>query len=174
MLEEMLVEAGVSWDALDALAVCVGPGNFTGLRLAVATARGLALSLGIPAVGVTVFEALAAPWQGSVLVALPGRRGDPYLQSFLDGAAPSSVVSGDPTPLGPFETTTLCVGHDASLLARRFGLVAGPETTRADPAEVARLAVGRYHRPTRPAPFYLRPADAMPSSDVAPLLLNDA
>jgi tRNA threonylcarbamoyladenosine biosynthesis protein TsaB len=59
MLEEVLDEAGVAWAGLDAVAVCVGPGNFTGLRLSVAAARGLALSLGKPAVGVTRFEALA-------------------------------------------------------------------------------------------------------------------
>ena len=61
MLEEMLAEAGVGWRDLDGIGVVTGPGNFTGVRLAVAAARGLALALGIPAVGVTVFEALAAP-----------------------------------------------------------------------------------------------------------------
>ena len=69
MLEAMLAEAGVGWAALDGLAVCTGPGNFTGLRIAVAAVRGLALALGVPAVGVTAFEALAAP-------AGPSRGGD--------------------------------------------------------------------------------------------------
>jgi tRNA threonylcarbamoyladenosine biosynthesis protein TsaB len=59
MLDAVLAEAGKDWRDLTALGVGVGPGNFTGIRLAVAAARGLALGLRIPAVGVSVFEARA-------------------------------------------------------------------------------------------------------------------
>ncbi|MFP4451570.1 MAG: tRNA (adenosine(37)-N6)-threonylcarbamoyltransferase complex dimerization subunit type 1 TsaB, partial [Rhodosalinus sp.] len=58
MLEEMLAEAGVGWSDLDVLGVGTGPGNFTGLRIAVAAARGLALALDVPAVGVSGFEVI--------------------------------------------------------------------------------------------------------------------
>ena len=61
MLEETLVSAGKTWQDLDALAVGVGPGNFTGIRIAVAAARGLSLALNIPAIGVTQFELMRAP-----------------------------------------------------------------------------------------------------------------
>ena len=53
LLEEVLAEGGIGWADLTALAVGTGPGNFTGVRIAVAAARGLALGLGIPAIGVT-------------------------------------------------------------------------------------------------------------------------
>ena len=53
MLEELLAEAGIAWRIFAPLAVGTGPGNFTGVRISVAAARGLALGLGIPAIGVT-------------------------------------------------------------------------------------------------------------------------
>lgn len=59
LLGEMMAQAGLSWPDLDALGVGIGPGNFTGVRISVAAARGLALSLGIPAVGVSATEAAA-------------------------------------------------------------------------------------------------------------------
>jgi hypothetical protein len=89
MLEEMLAETRRGWADLDALAVCTGPGNFTGLRLAVAAARGLAMGLGIPAIGVSRFEALAEGTAGPMRVVLQ----DPVVQDFLDGE-PLGLASG--------------------------------------------------------------------------------
>ncbi|OYW58073.1 MAG: tRNA (adenosine(37)-N6)-threonylcarbamoyltransferase complex dimerization subunit type 1 TsaB, partial [Rhodobacterales bacterium 12-65-15] len=57
LLEEILADGGIGWHDLSALAVGTGPGNFTGVRIAVAAARGLALGLKIPAIGVTLLEA---------------------------------------------------------------------------------------------------------------------
>ncbi|MEM7496780.1 MAG: tRNA (adenosine(37)-N6)-threonylcarbamoyltransferase complex dimerization subunit type 1 TsaB [Pseudomonadota bacterium] len=60
MIREVLAETGQGIDAVERIAVCTGPGSFTGLRVGVAAARGLALGRGIPAIGVTRFAALAA------------------------------------------------------------------------------------------------------------------
>jgi tRNA threonylcarbamoyladenosine biosynthesis protein TsaB len=60
LLRAALEEAGLGIGAVGRIAVCTGPGSFTGLRVGVAAARGLALGRGIPAVGIDRFEALAA------------------------------------------------------------------------------------------------------------------
>src|SRR5690606_26481369 len=82
LLEEMLAEAGAGWGDLAALGVGVGPGNFTGIRISVAAARGLALGLGIPAHGVSIFEALALDAPRPVAAVIDARRGLVYRQVF--------------------------------------------------------------------------------------------
>jgi tRNA threonylcarbamoyl adenosine modification protein YeaZ len=89
LLEEVLAEAGIGWRDLSTLAVGTGPGNFTGVRIAVAAARGLALALGMPAVGVTRLEALAHGLPRPLRVIEDARRGMVYVQDFpATGAAP--------------------------------------------------------------------------------------
>jgi tRNA threonylcarbamoyladenosine biosynthesis protein TsaB len=151
MLEEVLAEGGVGWRDLDALAVCTGPGNFTGVRIAVAAARGLALGLGVPAVGVTVFEARAAGLPLPLTVIEDARRGEVYVQRFPGGTAqvvPAAAVGDGPA-----------VGRD---LAPRWPVAEA----------VARVAAGRLTAPQpRPAPFYLREADAALPSEPPPVIL---
>ena len=60
LLEEVLESGGVTWRDLARIGVGIGPGNFTGIRIAVAAARGLALALEIPAIGVSTFDAIRA------------------------------------------------------------------------------------------------------------------
>ena len=92
LLEDLLAEAGTGWGALDRIGVGTGPGNFTGTRIAVAAARGLAMSLGIPALGVSGFEALAHARPRPVLVSIDGRGGRCYLQLFRT-AGPDTPVT---------------------------------------------------------------------------------
>jgi tRNA threonylcarbamoyl adenosine modification protein YeaZ len=153
MLQELLAEARVASASLDGLAVCTGPGNFTGVRLAVAAARGLALALGVPAVGVTRFEALADRPGPVVVTVEDGRRR--FAQAFLDGVA-----------LGP-------PADPAAVAAMPGSLRLGPDGTRADPGALARIAARRLGSAPPPAPLYLRPADALPS-EPSPALLDDA
>jgi tRNA threonylcarbamoyl adenosine modification protein YeaZ len=173
MLAEMLAEAGHDWSSLDAIAVGTGPGNFTGLRLAVAAARGLAMALDVPAVGVTTFEALA-PEHGPGLVTLRDRRDGRFAQAFLDGTPLAPPAPFDREALRALPRDTLCLGEAAAAIAADLGFRAGVEATRADPARLARVALARRGTAPAPAPLYLRPADAMPTSEPLPALLDDA
>ncbi len=142
MLEEVLEGAGKSWGDLDLIAVGVGPGNFTGVRISVSTARGLALSLGIPAVGVSVFEALAFGTKGYVTISRDARRGMVFSQEFEDG-----VPVGEPVMAEG-------IADDAAI----------------DPVKIAFCAAGK-NSGTPPAPLYLRSADAALPSDPPPTIL---
>lgn len=83
--EALLVEAGLSKSQLDALAVGVGPGAFTGVRLAISLVQGIALGLDRPVVPVSTLAALAEPFLvgGPVLAAIDARMGELYLGEFV-------------------------------------------------------------------------------------------
>ncbi|GHF16224.1 tRNA (adenosine(37)-N6)-threonylcarbamoyltransferase complex dimerization subunit type 1 TsaB [Kordiimonas sediminis] len=84
MIEELLQAADKKYENLDRIAVVAGPGTFTGLRIGLSVARGLALALSVPAVGVSSLQALAASakMSGTVHAILKGRGGQVFAQSF--------------------------------------------------------------------------------------------
>ena len=161
MLEAVLAEAGLAWADLTALAVGTGPGNFTGVRIAVAAARGLALSLGVPAIGVTRLEALAHGLPRPVTVIEDARRGEIYVQAFTAaGAGPAGLCRmGD-------------IAHPAgAVTGSAAGAGALPPAMPLHHA-IVRIAAGRQgEAQPRPAPFYLRGADAAPPADPPPAIL---
>ena len=85
MIDELLRKEQTSWASLAKIGVGTGPGNFTGIRISVSAARGLAMGLGVPAVGVSMHEALAYGTSGAVRTVLEARRDHVYVQDFLDG-----------------------------------------------------------------------------------------
>ncbi len=143
ILNELLATAEVGWADIELIVVGTGPGNFTGIRIAVALARGLALGLRVPAVGVTVFEALG---DGDA-VSVPAPRGQVYLGR--PGQAPVLV---DEEPPGVRRLADMDIGAFVSALAR-----AGRKKAEAPQP--------------RPAPFYLRGADAAAPFDPLPVIL---
>jgi tRNA threonylcarbamoyladenosine biosynthesis protein TsaB len=174
LLEDLLSAAGVGWGDLDAIGVGIGPGNFTGVRISVAAARGLALALGIPAVGVSAFEAHAEGLTGPVLALADSGRGEILAQVLKDGRALAPAAASLEAFAG-LEGATLCTGFDARRVAGVLGTRAGVERALPDPARIARVARARLDAPVaRPAPLYLRSADAAPSAETAPVLLDDA
>lgn len=173
LLERLLAEAGYGWGDLSAIGVGIGPGNFTGIRISVASARGLALSLGIPAVGVSMLESLAADSKGPVLACLDARRNGVFVQPFDDGIPSGKAVLVDlDSDLSPFARRELrCVGTAAAVLALRLEAAVG-EPVHPPAVAIARIASGRWRQTTsRPSPLYLRPADAAPARDTAPVRL---
>jgi len=95
--EEALAAAGVGWEAVERLAVGVGPGSFTGLRIGIATARALAQGRGLPVAGVSTLEALArgAGDAPLVLAVLDARRGEAFAAAWRGGApllAPAALA----------------------------------------------------------------------------------
>lgn len=108
MTAELLARADVRWSAVERIAVGLGPGTFTGLRVGIATARGLAQSLSVDLVGVSSLQALAlgahggdAP--GGVLAAIDARRGEAFVGAYrLSGPASLDELAA-PRALAPEE-----------------------------------------------------------------------
>jgi len=82
LIEKALKEGGLRRGDLNGIAISTGPGSFTGLRVGLAAAKGLALALDIPIVGIPTFEAIAGPLFekcGRALILVPSRRGEYYM-----------------------------------------------------------------------------------------------
>ncbi len=169
LLEEVLTEAGKSWQDIDGIGCGIGPGNFTGIRLSVSAARGLALSLGVPALGVNALEAMLLGATGPALATIDARRDQVYV--LASGSEPKVVTSDQITPANVGQVKS-CIGHRAEEFAKTFGACAAKPAFPVAEA-IATIAALRLHEPTlRPAPLYLKSADAAPSRDKAPALLQ--
>ncbi len=172
VIGEALHNAGMDYRGIEAVAVSVGPGSFTGIRVGVAAGRGLALALKIRSAGVSTLDALmhqaaeAIPSR-PVIAVLDARRGALYLAARdAEGgelAAPSMVTLAEAVALAE-ETGAVLTGSAAPAVAATAGKpldIAGSAAT-ADIAVYARLAAGRGFADDRPKPLYLREADARP------------
>ena len=169
MLQSVLDEAGADWSKVAKLAVCIGPGSFTGIRVGVAAARGLEISLGVPSVGISTLEALAEPeWgEGPVLAVHDARRGEVYAALFAQGGEtlrePEALT---PDVLPAFVATAgaglRVVGTAAGIAADVLGPGAALFQAERRFASIAALArLGAKRAPDGPPlPLYLRGADA--------------
>ena len=160
-VDAALDAAGTDIKAVGRIAVTVGPGSFTGLRVGLAFAKGLSAALSIPAVGVGSLEALARPFSGRVLSVLDAKRGQVYLQAFADGVA---VSAPDALPLETAAARVaefapeVMVGTGAPLLAEMHRAARIEPLDHADPLAIAMVAAAR--KPAPPRPLYLRAPDA--------------
>jgi tRNA threonylcarbamoyladenosine biosynthesis protein TsaB len=171
MIEAVLGKAGVGYGDLSRIAVCTGPGSFTGVRIGVAAARGIALGRGIPVIGISRFEALAAEVGGPVAICLSGRGGMIYLQAFgPDGAALAAPEMTTDIELAA-AIPPGCTRFAGDAAPRLDGCPALLPDGLPDPGVIARLAIGRDGAPL-PAPLYLRGADAALPREGPPALLD--
>ncbi len=159
MLSELLSESGLGWKDLRAIGVVTGPGNFTGIRLGLAAVRGLSLSLSIPAVGVSAFEAAAIGIETPCCVMIASRGERVYAMTMPDGE-PLCEETGDlPRPEAGIPVVG---GETARAASAAWGCAwREPEFTNGEAA--ARIAeTADTPRLERPVPFYIRPASATP------------
>lgn len=182
LVSEVEAEAGFRSLDCDRLAVTVGPGTFTGLRVSLAAARGLALATGLPLVGITTLQAIAAGAEvehGQVIALLDAKRGEVYGQVFAAGSETTPLTQ--PQVLThqkaealvrhaleqntPREGSVVLVGTGATLIAERIGATALASVSSApnqpDAAIVAKLAaLVADPASAPPVPLYLRDPDA--------------
>ena len=167
VIDEACRAAGVSPRELDAVAIGAGPGSFTGLRIGMATAKGIAFAAGRPLWAVSSLAALAraAAVDGVVVAALDARRGEIYAGAYRCAAGRVEAL-GDERVMAPGELRAFAV--DAACFVGDAG-AAHPELaalgwTYATPrgADVAALALGgaRADITTSGAPTYIRPSEA--------------
>jgi tRNA threonylcarbamoyladenosine biosynthesis protein TsaB len=181
MIEAALAEAGFSFSDIGRIAVTVGPGSFTGVRVGVAAARGLALALDIPAVGIGSLEALAWPLvrsrrKGTAVAVLDARRGEVF--AFAQDMQTEAIVMSSaavrvealPMRLAELRRPLVVTGAGTPLIANSLSDIEIAATNESpDIADVAALGL-RASATTPPVPLYARGADAKPQIMGAPLL----
>jgi tRNA threonylcarbamoyladenosine biosynthesis protein TsaB len=175
LIAAVMSEANVAFADLDRVAVTIGPGSFTGLRVGVAAARGIALAAGKPAVGVTTLAALAAPFfeadeRTPLLAAIDARHDRVYMQLFGPGGL--SLVAPRMTSIRNAIRTAMAspariVGNAAKLIEEAWpddeqrpplvSVVPAP-----DVAWVAKLGAATDDLTSPIRPLYLSDADAHP------------
>jgi tRNA threonylcarbamoyl adenosine modification protein YeaZ len=177
LVARVLDRAGLAFAALDRIAVTTGPGSFTGLRVGIAAARGIALAAGKPAVGLSTLAAYAAPLIAAddtlpVVSAIDARHAQVYLQVFGPGGrtiiAPRLVPLREALRAAVIGAPRL-VGTAAAMLAaawpageRAPSLV---DSRRAPDIDwVARLGAAAGESGMPPKPLYLRAPDAQPQT----------
>jgi tRNA threonylcarbamoyladenosine biosynthesis protein TsaB len=172
-IDRLLTDAGWTPRDLEGLAVAVGPGSFTGLRIGLSTVKGLALALGIPIAAVPTLDALAAglPYAGlPVCPVLDARKREVYASLYRwDGSAMRR--EWDYLAIAPRELSerlrepVIVLGDGADQIDSPHARPVRPPRRGPSPASVgalghARLAQGDTVVPAELVPIYLRPSEA--------------
>ncbi|MEO9526018.1 tRNA (adenosine(37)-N6)-threonylcarbamoyltransferase complex dimerization subunit type 1 TsaB [Roseibium sp.] len=174
MIGEVMAETSTPFSSLDRVAVTIGPGSFTGMRVGLAVARGFGLVLGKPVVGITTLAAIArsaAPGDAGapLLVALTGKGDEVYCQQFDASGAPAGqagVLTFADLAANLPEGIRLA-GSAAEKVAGECGIPTDRILSRRGfPCirDVAELGMTADPARSSPSPLYLRPPDATPQT----------
>ena len=177
LISRVLDRAEFNFSDIDRIAVTTGPGSFTGLRVGISAARGIALATGKPAVGLSTLAAYAAPLIAvkdptAVVAVVDARHDHVYMQVFAPGGR--TLVSARLVPMREalrFAATGAprLIGTGAKLLAAAWPPAERPPSS-VDPLGapdinwVARLGLAADDTGDPPKPFYLRAPDAQPQN----------
>jgi tRNA threonylcarbamoyladenosine biosynthesis protein TsaB len=173
MVAEVMHASGLAFSEIDRIAVTVGPGTFTGVRIGLSFARGLGLARGIPVIGIDSLSAIAAneASRGPLLVVSDARNGEVYAASF-DGerhpiSGPRITTPGGAAEGLPLNALVIGTAKNSVLaMSGRSDLALSHESDLPEAARFARLAASATPR-GMPEPLYLRAPDAKPQA--APL-----
>jgi len=175
LIARVMDKAGIDFAHLDRIAVTIGPGSFTGLRVGISAARGIALAAGKPAIGLSTLAGYAAPHiaengSSAVVVAIDARHEHVYLQMF--GADGRTVVAPRIAPLrealmAAMTGPSRIVGSGANLIAALWPKSEPPpalieQLAAPDIGWIARLGAAASEGHGPPKPLYLRAPDAQP------------
>jgi tRNA threonylcarbamoyladenosine biosynthesis protein TsaB len=185
LIARVMKQSGVSFAALERIAVTTGPGSFTGLRIGLSAARGIALAADKPVIGLTTLTAFAAPVvaenaEQPVMSVIDARHDHVYFQVVSGNG--SSLVSARVAPIAEALDTSRfgaphLVGNAAGMLADRWPAdTAAPFKVDAQPAPdidwVAWLGAAASPNTASARPFYLRAPDAKLPKDPLPKALQ--
>ena len=175
LIGALMASAGVEFAALDRVAVCIGPGGFSGIRTGVAAARGIGLSANVPLVGATSFRILAAAFEEEgetpavYGLAAPAGQSAVFCQIVRRGGSPLTGIVALPQ-----SETAAFFSHGAEVLAgpAAVALVEGGHvslpvrgaTLMPSAAKLAEIACSLDPARDLPSPYYVRPADARPQT----------
>ncbi len=187
MIERVMAEASLKFSDLERIAVTTGPGSFTGMRIGIAAARAMGVTLGIPVVGLPTLEVMAldasqtqrnldetATLGDRLIIAVDARKDQVYVQVFDEKQKrinePSVLSYSDAASLASAGSVTIC-GSGAEFVAAERKNLGLPVTVKFVDLQPSALSLGmgavRLYGPETIAnfparPLYLRPPDAKP------------
>ena len=172
MVAAAFKKAGVLPTELERIGVVIGPGGFTGVRVALSFARAMGLATSADVVGVTSLEAIALSIDGEgsdVAAVIDARRGQVYAGLYRKGECITAPFVAEPSLararlLEAAADKVLLVGSGASLMPETSGWSVVEADTQIDPVVVAKRAAAAPKPAGPPAPLYLRPPDAKPAA----------
>lgn len=177
MIERVMSAARIDYAALDRIAVTIGPGSFTGIRVGIATARGLAMAAQRPAIGVTTTEVFAAAVPATerydssrqILSIIDSKRDDVFAQAFsIDGVPKTGILNiGYPDLAKTFPGRLIVVGDvtTKALPHLKADALSSMASNVCTAEHTAAIAAARAIDPRGPLPVYVRAPDVTLRAD---------